>query len=95
MKVYGYAGPGMVSFSPCILRLRVCFSKVYSGEGSMFKSLVASLYKYSDCFQGVFACDKLPNPVNGIYIVNTQMSSKPGEHCIAMFFIDTKAEYFD
>ncbi len=50
-------------------------------------------------FQGVFAVDQLPKrnrKIPGLYIVNTDSSSEPGEHWIAIFFPEAgKPEYFD
>ena len=51
------------------------------------------LQKY---FVGVFAADQLPEKkFPGAYIVNTDNSSGPGQHWVAMFCYDHKIECFD
>ena len=47
-------------------------------------------------FRGVMAYDELPiiNPPNGLYIVNTDISSGPGKHWVCIFLGDN-CEYFD
>ena len=55
--------------------------------------LFSRLRKIPD-FKGVFPCDKLPNISKGYLIMNTQPSSMPGEHWVAMT-INTTGEYFD
>jgi len=45
-------------------------------------------------FKGVYPCDKLPKMTNGYLIMNTQPSSMPGEHWVAMS-IEKNGEYFD
>lgn len=52
-------------------------------------------------FRGVFACDKLPKSkinkrIPACYIINTDPSSKPGTHWVAIYFpCNGLAEYFD
>lgn len=50
-------------------------------------------------FKGVFSCDKLPKykiKKTACYIINTDPSSKPGTHWVAIFFPKKGyAEYFD
>ena len=47
-------------------------------------------------FGGVLARDKLPLlTANKCYICNTDISSKPGKHWIAIYIENNKGEYFD
>ena len=52
------------------------------------------------CFRGVYAVDELPvKPFHrpALYIINTDLSTLPGEHWIAIYFPagNEKPEYFD
>lgn len=51
------------------------------------------------CFQGVYASDMIPKRVEvypAAFIFNSQPSSKPGEHWVAIYFDrNLIAEYFD
>lgn len=49
-------------------------------------------------FKGVFPCDSIPNQINPPFalVCNTDPSTKPGEHWVAMFVTSSgQGEYFD
>jgi hypothetical protein len=51
-----------------------------------------------DCFVGTFSRDKLPdvNKYPAAVVINTDVSSRPGEHWVAVYFnSERQAEYFD
>lgn len=50
------------------------------------------------CYKGAFPCDLLPSKFTlpACFVVNTDVSTEPGEHWIALFIDKNKhAEYFD
>jgi len=51
------------------------------------------------CFKGVFAIDKIPKKVKSkpaMYVINTDKSSKPGQHWLAVYFPSNGcSEFFD
>ena len=63
------------------------------------KNVMKNNIKTKQYFRGVFASDKLPKTKiskPSCFIVNTDPSSKPGTHWVAIYFPKTgNAEYFD
>jgi hypothetical protein len=52
----------------------------------------------SNCFEGVFPCDKLPQNVDfpSAFVANTDPSNEKGEHWVCYYFDKNgNAEYFD
>jgi len=57
---------------------------------------IVKLLQRFPCFKGVFALDKISqNCKNGSFIINTDPSTKPGEHWVAVVIKKGIGEYFD
>ena len=52
--------------------------------------------RYVRVFDGVFSCDRLPSRPR-LFVANTESSSEPGEHWIAVYVADdgSYGDYFD
>ena len=65
----------------------------------MNTNVIENLLQNVSCFQGVYACNQLPNyklESPFAIVVNTDPIEKPGEHWVALVSIDPdKIEYFD
>ena len=46
-------------------------------------------------FRGVFPRDQLSRFQNGVYVINTDPSTQPGEHWVAVYATNGRVEYFD
>ena len=48
------------------------------------------------CYRGILAADQLPKQFKpGLYVVNTDPKSKPGQHWVVFYKTQTHLEFFD
>jgi hypothetical protein len=56
---------------------------------------INNVLKYYKNFKGVYPLDKIPNINKGSIIINTDVSSGPGKHWVAITINSRNSEYFD
>ena len=62
---------------------------------SQLRRILLADYMTSECFQGVFPMNSIPNMKPGCYIINTHDDDQPGEHWLAVYNDHGHIEYFD
>jgi len=56
---------------------------------------INNILKHYKCFKGVYPIDKIPKINNGVIIINTDISTGPGKHWVALSMCKNLCEYFD